>query len=254
MASLWEAHGPRVRAARAHLERRSPFENQFSYRLDRLSAAWRVVRALDNGIEPEAFTDDFMLDTIRGTGQAISGSFDALRETGLLPLLDRQYDLMAEYLHLDDLPAQEIPVLSFHGFDVSESDLTRTVYRVRRTARPGQRREVTPSHALSQAQESLQEAERTYQQNQASERERLARAEPEGKGRRPQPPERKQPRIFKGLGQLVQGAAMTLADIGLAVGAFPFPVSAETQSWGALASITAGVGSVMNGIGDLRCE
>jgi len=47
---------------------------------------------------------------------------------------------------------------------------------------------------------------------------------------------------------------MTLADVGLAVGAFPFPVSPETQSWGALASITAGVGSVMNGIGDLRGE
>lgn len=44
------------------------------------------------------------------------------------------------------------------------------------------------------------------------------------------PPQPRKPRVFKGLGQLVQGAAMTLADVGLPVGAFPFPVSPETQS------------------------
>jgi len=255
MASLWEAHAPRVRA-HGHWRRHGPFDDLFGYELDRLARSWRVVRALDSGVDPGAFTDEFMRRTMQDTEQAVRRSSDVLREVDLLPLLDRQYDLMAEHLRVADLPPQEIPILAAHGFDINENDLIRVIYRVRHTAHPNSHREITPSRAFSQAQESLQEAQSIYAQNEADQRQHaVALAEAEGgQGRRPEPPERRKPRVFKGLGQLVQGAAMTLADVGLAVGAFPFPVSPETQSWGALASITAGVGSVMNGIGDLRGE
>ena len=255
MASLWDAHGPRVRA-HGHWRRHNRFDDVFAYEFDCLARAWRVVRALDNGIDPGAFTDEFMRRTMQYTEQAVKWSSEVLREVDLLALLDHQYDLMAEHLRLTDLPPQELPILAAHGFDIVESDLIRVVYRVRRTADPRRHREITPSGAFSRAQESLQEAQSVFTQNEAGQRRyALALAEAEdGQSRRPEPPERKQPRVFKGLGQLVQGAAMTLADVGLAVGAFPFPVSPETQSWGALASITAGVGSVMNGIGDLRGE
>ena len=255
MASLWEAHAARVRAHRRHW-RHHHFDDLFNYELDQLARAWRVVRAVDNGLDPVAFTDEFMRQTMQDTEQAVRRSSEVLREVDLLPLLDHQYDLMAEHLRVTDLPPQEIPILAAHGFDINENDLVRVIYRVRHTSHPRSHREITPSRAFSQAQESLQEAQNVYAQNEANQRQHaVAIAEAEGtQGRRPQPPERKKPRVFKGLGQLVQGAAMTLADVGLAVGAFPFPVSPETQSWGALASITAGVGSVMNGIGDLRGE
>lgn len=156
-----------------------------------------------------------------------------------------------------NLPAEELVVLRTHGFEISKDDLERAVYRVRQTARPSQHREITPSRALSAAGEALEEAAATYQANEDAQREHLrmlARDENEAPRHARNPPERKQPRIFKGLGQIVQGAAMTVADVGLAVGAFHFPVSPETQSWGALASVTAGVGTVMNGVGDLRGE
>lgn len=254
MAGLWEAHAPRVRARSCRYYHR--FENMFSYELCELAEVWRVVRALDSGINFKAFTDEFLRGVMVATESAVRRSSEVLHEVGLLSLLDHQYDLMAERLRISDLPAQELPVLDAHGFDIVKSDLLRVVYRVRHTADPRCRREITPSRAFSQAQESLQEAQEIFAQNRADLQEHavaLAKVV-SGRDRQPKPPERKEPRVFKGLSQLVQGAAMTLADVGLAVGAFPFPVSPETQSWGALASVTVGVGSVMSGIGDLRGE
>lgn len=61
-------------------------------------------------------------------------------------------------------------------------------------------------------------------------------------------------RWFKGLGQILQGAAISIANIGLAAGWLRFPVSPETQTYGAFVSVTTGVGLVLNGVGDLRGE
>lgn len=61
-------------------------------------------------------------------------------------------------------------------------------------------------------------------------------------------------RWFKGVGQIAQGSALSIADVALAIGVLKLPVSAETQSWGALASVAAGFGTLLNGVGDLRHE
>ena len=67
-------------------------------------------------------------------------------------------------------------------------------------------------------------------------------------------PPKKSRRWFKGLGQIAQGAALSIADVALAVGALHFPVSPETQTWGAVASVATGVGTIFSGMGDLRSE
>ena len=61
-------------------------------------------------------------------------------------------------------------------------------------------------------------------------------------------------RWFKGLGQIGQEAALSIANVALAVGVIRFPVSPETQTWGALASVATGIGTVLNGVGDLLNE
>ena len=61
-------------------------------------------------------------------------------------------------------------------------------------------------------------------------------------------------RWFKGLGQISQGAALSIANVALALGTLKFPVSPETQTWGAMASVATGIGTVLSGIGDLRNE
>jgi hypothetical protein len=39
-------------------------------------------------------------------------------------------------------------------------------------------------------------------------------------------------RWFKGLGQIGQGSALTIANVGVAASIFHLPVSPETQTWG----------------------
>jgi hypothetical protein len=61
-------------------------------------------------------------------------------------------------------------------------------------------------------------------------------------------------RWFKALGQIAQGTAISIANVALAIGALKFPVSPETQTWGAMASVATGIGTVLSGVGDLRNE
>jgi hypothetical protein len=61
-------------------------------------------------------------------------------------------------------------------------------------------------------------------------------------------------RWFKGLGQIAQGAALTIVNIGVASSLFHFPISPEAQTLGAITSVIAGFGSMTAGIGDLRSE
>jgi hypothetical protein len=81
--------------------------------------------------------------------------------------------------------------------------------------------------------------------------EQLKKLEPE---RLTEKTSKKSRRWFKGLGQIGQGAALSIANVALAVGVIRFPVSPETQTWGALASVATGIGTVLNGVGDLRSE
>jgi hypothetical protein len=75
-----------------------------------------------------------------------------------------------------------------------------------------------------------------------------------GSGAAPFETPKKSRRWFKGLGQIAQGAAFSIANVALAMGALQFQVSPETQTWGAIASVTTGIGTVLSGIGDLRNE
>lgn len=136
MSALWDVHGPRVRAHTCW--RHHHFEDRFGYELTRLARVWRVVRAVDAGVPASAFTDGYLRVAMHDVSGVLSNTADLLREAELLLLLDREYDLMAEGLRLEHLPAEELVVLRTHGFEISKADLERAVYRARRTARPSQ--------------------------------------------------------------------------------------------------------------------
>lgn len=46
----------------------------------------------------------------------------------------------------------------------------------------------------------------------------------------------------------------SIANVALAAGTLQFPVSPAMQTWGAMASVITGTGTVLSGIGDLRNE
>jgi hypothetical protein len=101
--------------------------------------------------------------------------------------------------------------------------------------------EKSVSHQLKYTVEKLSEAQSEFKE---TDKELIEKKEKAKKSRR----------WFKGLGQIGQGAALSIGDIALAARMLTFPVSPETQTWGALVSATTGVGMILNGVGELRGE
>jgi hypothetical protein len=58
----------------------------------------------------------------------------------------------------------------------------------------------------------------------------------------------------RGLGQVGQGAALSIANVAVAVGTLHFPVPVETKTWGSVVSVVTGIGTILNGVGELRGE
>jgi len=196
-------------------------------------------------------TEDEIYRTLKG--ERIREAADAIRdgarfgkwladEVGVLDCLDSHFDRILARLRVKHLPKEDLRVLAELGSTAPREDLEGIIYVLRtsrlRTIQHWSEKPLVRSE-FERAQERLD-----------SEVESLST---ESKNSGDEPPKKKR-RWFKGLGQVGQGAALTIANVGLAVGAFSFPVSPETQTWGALTSATTGLGMVLTGVGELRGE
>jgi hypothetical protein len=250
--------------ARRYRRRRHPLEwdEEFEYPLNELAAANRMLGAMSSLHDPyDAFRARALAGVLRQVRTGVTSNTRMLDEMGLLRTLDAEYSVIARQMRVEDLPLGEQEMLSRYGFDDVADHLPGVIYAVRSHAR-----ERSGFQELSVSQELRRLAERLDAA--AADHDRLQEIEDEitvirSQNERPQVPaelaseqdsRRKERRWWKGIGQIVQGAAMSLADGALAVGALKFDVSDETKTWGALVSVTAGVGTVMSGIGDLRGE
>jgi hypothetical protein len=130
------------------------------------------------------------------------------------------------------------------GSPDADAELAELVYRVRAYRERAGRvsHEVSTRHQLRQVAEAVDRAAKQFDELKKLEPKQLAEAP------------KKSRRWFKGLGQIGQGTVLSIANVALAVGAIKFPVSPETQTWGALASVATGIGTVLNGVGDLLNE
>lgn len=161
-------------------------------------------------------------------------------ESGFLDAFDGHYDEIVEGMKLEHMPRQEIDIMRDFGSEDPEAELSALMYIVksRRKAIKSFNQEVTISNQLRQIEEHLD-----YQRKQMEELED-----------KEEKPPKKSKRWFKGLGQIAQGSALSIANIGLAMGVLSFPVAAETAGWGALVSSITGVGMMLNGVGEFRGE
>jgi hypothetical protein len=149
-------------------------------------------------------------------------------------------------LQPDYLPEEDKEILREIGSVNPGVELRGLVYaakaRVRRVER--QYREVSIRQELKTCEEELERASKNSQT--ASE------VKEEESGHETAP--KKSRRWFKGVGQIAQGSALSIANVALAIGVLKLPVSPETQTWGSIASVATGIGTILNGVGDLRIE
>lgn len=225
---------------------------EFRYALDRLRRADEVIDFLQRS-QRDPYTT--MNDIDATLGDAHSGlveSRNILRQSGFLDLVDDHLDTVMRGLDPDGLPDDEAEVLAMLGFPHLAATIRDQVDLLAEEWRNGTARGHTVANEFRQAPAS-RSLDAAIDQVERHQNERRAAMQSAADDVTPEVP-KKERRWWKGLGQVVQGASLAVADVGMAVGVFKFPVSPETQTYGAVVSVTAGVGTIMNGVGDLWGE
>jgi len=151
-----------------------------------------------------------------------------LEESGFMEAIDAYYDEIVEGMKLEHMPPQELQIMRDLGSNDPETELSAFIYIVksRSKGRHSYNQEVRISQQLKDVEKKLD-----HQHEKLKELKEKADEQP-----------KKSKRWFKGLGQIAQGSALSIANVGLAMGAISIPVAAETAGWGAIVSSITGVG------------
>lgn len=222
---------------------------EWHYHLDQAERAARVFRFIEQNCDGgsdvyETFTAQRVARAVSETHHSLDFSNRTLDDSGFLDAFERHAGDILEGLRPAHLPDVDREVIRQTGSPDADAELAELVYGARayrvRHARMSQ--EVSTRQELRHVAEQLARIEKEFEDFRKSGE--ISEGEPPKKSRR----------WFKGLGQIGQGAALSIANVALAIGVIEFPVSPETQTWGALASVATGIGTVCTGIGELRNE
>lgn len=183
--------------------------------------------------------DQEYVESVRRT---LRVSNDIAREIGMIEILEEYGDLIIAGMEISDIPHHDIVALEQLGEANPKGALLAAFLKVKATGSiNGQsRNELSLEQRLERLEKCVADAEEN------SDAMALQKSSPDD--RRPKR------RWFKGLGKVAQGSALTLADVGLAAGVLVLPVDPATQTWGAIVSSVTGVGTALDGLGELRGE
>lgn len=223
---------------------------EWHYHLSEAERAVRVLRFIEDNCDEgddvyQVFTVQRVANAISETRQSLDFSNRTIEEAGFLDAFESHTDEILAGLRPEHLPVADKQVLKDMGSPDVDAELAELVFRARGYREKARQlsREVSTREQLRQVAEQIGRVEKEFENFRSFTADRPASEAP-----------KKSRRWFKGLGQIGQGAALSIANVALAVGVIQFPVSAETQTWGALASVATGIGTVLNGVGDLRDE
>lgn len=231
--------------------------HEFMYALDRLQQANEVLEFVRETRRDPYGTFSNIIQVLDDAREGIVYARRVLDETGFLELLDEHFDTLMAGLDPDGLPANESDILDMLGFPHlaatirDETDLLASEWRNGTASGLQVAREFRQRPASGALDYAIEQIGR--HRNELRE---VAQEHYEGSQTNQPVLERpaRRRRWWKGLGQIVEGTAIAVADAGLAIGAFEFPVDAATRTYGAVISVTAGIGKVANGVGDLWGE
>lgn len=223
---------------------------EWVYHIDQAQRALHVLRYIETNCDDDddiyrTFTLERLTRAVSDTHSAVVFGDRMAEEAGFLDALEAHADDILNGLQAQHLPDADREMFREMGSLNPDMELRALVLRAKssRGRLRQNSRELSIRQQLKHAEERVTEAQQEFEKRRKAQEE-------EPKKERPS----QSRRWFKGLGQIAQGAALTIADVALAAGALKFPVSPETQTWGTVASVTTGVGTILNGVGDLRNE
>ena len=245
MAYLYNEYvGSRSRRFRKHFHPME-FEHRWGWELERLVSASNLLRYINHQCREEdeiysTITRERIAQLPNEIRHGARMNRQMLEESGFMEAIDTYYDEIVGGMKLEHMPPQEIEVMRELGSSEPEAELSALIYIVksRCKSKHSYNQEVYVSYQLKNLEQKLEQQEKELEELK------------EDAEKQPQKPKR----WFKGLGQIAQGSALSIANIGLAMGVITIPVAAGTAGWGAIVSSITGVGMVLNGIGEFRGE
>lgn len=235
---------PRVRRRHSH-----HMEDEWHYHLGEAQQAFQVLRYIESYCDDHDVYSTFTLErlgrTVADTRYSLSFSNRVAEEAGFLDAFEAYTHEILSGLEPHHLPDADKDVLREMGIPNPEMEIQALVLSAKNSRDRWERiaREVPIRQQLRDLEERLERAQKDFEEIKQAEKEKQQL-----------PQTKKSRRWFMGLGKIGQGAALSIANVALAVGALKFPVSPETQTWGAVASVATGIGTILGGIGDLRNE
>jgi hypothetical protein len=191
------------------------------------------------------FTIERLKHAVSETRYSVEFRNRVVGEAGFLDACESHTREIAAGLAPDHLPDADKDLLREIGSPNPEVELRALVYLAKSSLETSDRqfRDRGLKQELRDLEERLKTADAEFETHVNAKEEKPSQEIP-----------KKPRRWFKALGQISQGAAISIANVALAIGALKFPVSPETQTWGAVASVATGIGTVLSGVGDLRNE
>ena len=247
LTSLFERYvRPRLPRVRRRLHHRGPMGGEeWCHRLEQAQRVSHVLRYIEAYCDDDSeiywtFTPERLTRTVSDTRCSLQFSGQMAEEAGFLDAFEAHADDILSGLQPQHLPEADRELFREMGSPNPDLELRAVVLRAKayRERLRQDSREFPVRQQLKHAGERMSEAQEEFKKTWR-----------EDKAEQQVPKSR---RWFKGLGQIAQGAALIIADVALAAGVFP--VSPETRTWGAVASASTGIGSVLSGVGDLRNE
>lgn len=242
---------PRVAGVRHRY--RHHFEDELSYHLDQAVRSAQILRFIESYCHADedvysTFVFERLVRVVSDIRYSVEFSNRLIEDAGFLEACELHRREIAEGLTIIHLPDADKDMLREIGSPNPEVELRSLTHRAKRWMEKDDRqsREAGLRQELWYVGEKLKEAHADFEKL-----DKLLKAEKEQQGKESP---KKTRRWFKGLGQVAQGAALSIANVALAIGTLNLPVSPETQTWGAIASVATGVGTVLSGFGELRNE
>lgn len=212
--------------------RMHPEGDELHYAIEKLSSTARFARAVSERCENAELVnalgkelDDWFVDHV----------IEEMRRSGVLSALDETPDITFGELRRNVIPEEDVRLLREAGVSDAEAEITILIHYARK--RLGHR-EAIPSAAVEKARAELKNAA-----------ERIAELSDKSNGNRA---EQKKKKLFNGIGKILAGTVTAAGNLLLVTGTIIAPNPAT--AYGVIGSSAIAVGSICQGIGDLRGE
>lgn len=228
---------------RRKIKKFHPFEicERYPYDIHRLIKALRTIRFIDETFDEEenlaeSFTQEFLLKILNDVDSGLSLNNHLVLETGIVDAIEEFFEEIIDGMDVDDIPEQDFEALLKSGSRNPKAEIQFSMLKLRKKKDIIIKR--GKNHSLYYR---VKESKDIIKQRQAEIKESNSNISPRRK-------------IFKGIGTICKGALLTTVDATLVAGLWPFSLSIETTTVGAVVSMTTGIGDIFNGIGEIRGE